>query len=343
VKRRAVALLAAATLVAILGVGGGTVASAVTTRATISIGSQSIVPGQKLLISGSGWPVKTALSATLCGTDAIAGTADCAETTTVVVVAPRTGRVWAMMTTALPPVPCPCVILVTGITNLYTKKIPVTVVGAATAPVTRTTTSGEPDLRVANLRVVGGTTWASSFGGAAPRTLEFRVHNAGTGSETPVLLGRWGTGAHPTNVIKMPVMRALGAGQSTEVRAHFSLSPLSTGTYTVRVDILTVGFHEVASASSSTSTWPIALFIVGLVLLGLVLWGVSKIVLNRWRRTHEKEGVASEEELPAVAAGALPEHYNGLMALGAKVAAAGPAGVTTGEGYDPNDPTTQLE
>jgi hypothetical protein len=332
VKRRAAALLAAATVVALLGVGGGTLAGAATTKPKISLSTSDFAPGQRVFITGSGWPVDSNLSLVLCGADAVSGTADCAETTTVSVIAPRTGRLYVWMTTAVPPKPCPCVILVTGVTDYYTQKIPVTVVGVPTAPVPPAAPPVEPEFRV-TLQLVGGTTLASSFGAAAPRTLDVRVDNLGTRTETPLLLGRWGTGKRYTNVIKMPTMRSLGSGQSQVVQAHFSLPALSMGLYTVKVFVEGVGFRVVASDSGSTSTWPIALFVTCLVALELILMGIVKVVRNRRRRRAAEEG-----------AGRQPEYPDGLTALGAKVGAAAPSGhMLAQEGHDPRDPAPQLE
>ncbi len=298
-----------------------------------------------MVVSGSGWPAGTSLSASVCGADAIAGTADCAQTTTVTVVAPRTGRIWVLLTPALPPKPCPCVILISGVTSQYTKKIPVTVVGETTAPVPQPAPATvEPDFQVANLHVAGGVTLASAFGGAAPRTVEFQVSNVGTLTETPVLVGRWGTGNKINNVIKMPTLQEVAAGKSVAVRAHFSLPALSMGSYTVKVFVQVVGFHNVASDSATTSTWPFALFIALLVLLELLLLAITKIVRTRRRRAAGPGGVDSAQTPNGGGPGSGPQNANGLVDLGAKVgAAAGVAGVVAGEVHDPSDPTTHLE
>lgn len=343
-RRRAVALLATATFVALLGGGGGTLAGAATSQPTISVSTHSLVPGQKVLITGYGWPVGTALSATLCGADAVSGTVDCAQTATVSVVAPRTGRLYVWLTPELPPKPCPCVILVTGVTSYYSKTIPVTVAGAAVSPVPPTPTTVQPHLQIADLQVVGGMTLASSFGTSARRLVELQVHNAGPYSETPLLLGRWGTGTHPGNVLVMPIMGALRAGQSAEVHVPFSLPVLSIGRYTVRVEAEVVGFSRVASASASTSTWPIALFVLALVLLELIAFAITKVVRVRRRRKAGEGRDVSDQQPASHGSGERPEYENSLVALGAQVGQSeGGTLEWSTEVHDPNDQTWQLE
>ena len=219
------------------------------------------------------------------------------------------------MTPALPPKPCPCVILISGVTSQYTKKIPVTVVGETTAPVPQPAPATvEPKFQVVNLHVAGGVTLASAFGGAAPRTVEFQVSNVGTLTETPVLVGRWGTGNKINNVIKMPTLQEVAAGKSVAVRAHFSLPALSMGSYTVKVFVQVVGFHNVASDSATTSTWPFALFIALLVLLELLLLAITKIVRTRRRRAAGPGGVDSAQTPNGGGPGSGPQNANGLVA-----------------------------
>ena len=65
----------------------------------------------------------------------------------------------------LPAQPCPCVVLVTGPNGGTVNKIPVTVIGAPTGPIPPVSTVA--DLQVQSVRVTGGLTLASAFGGAA--------------------------------------------------------------------------------------------------------------------------------------------------------------------------------
>lgn len=285
-SRRGPALrLAAAVAVALVG-GVPTAASSAWAAAPphLALATTTIVPGQEVAVSGTGWAAGAALTATVCGADAVGGTADCANTAASELIASPTGVVTGYVNGALPPQPCPCVVLVIGLNTQFTQKIPVTVVGAATAPVPPAPTTEEPDLRIQDLRVAATLTAGSAMGAAAPRTVELRLHNAGPYPETPELIGRWG---HPTEVnhaITMPSVGSVAAGATKEVRATFSLPAFSVGTYIVLVTAEVVGFAKQTSATRSTTQWPFGLFALGVVLLVLLVVGLATQPRRRRRR-----------------------------------------------------------
>lgn len=272
----AVAGLALATSVpAIAGASSG---------ATISLSTGTVAPGQSVVITGSGWPVGAAVSASICGADAVAGTTDCATTAGVSLVANTDGDVWARMVVATPPQPCPCVVLATSFGTGITAKFPVSIAGAATAPVPPPPTVQNPDIEVHDLNVVRTTTLASAMGASVTRTVELLVVNAGPLVETPRLTGRWG---HPTqvrNVISMPRVGPMPAGSSKTVQARFTLPALSMGVYTVQVTAQVVGFANQASATTSTTQYPVGLFVLGVVLIVLVLL----LLVTRPRRRRRR-------------------------------------------------------
>ncbi len=284
-RGRAIALLATiATFVVVVSAGMGVIASAAPTSPRITLSTDAVAPGQRVLIRGTGWPAGFDLSATLCGANAVNGSVSCAQTTTVPLVAGAGGEVWSWMTASLPPAPCPCVILISGVTNPYSRAIPVTVLGASTAPVPPVRQTLEPDLRINDLRVVAKKTLASSMGGAALRTVELSIYNASSVPWTPHLIGRWGKGTGITHVISMPSVGSMAPGSSTTIRAPFSLPALSVGTYAVRVVVLVVGFQHQGSAMTSTSQWPVGLFILIAVVLILLVWLVVTLLRRRARR-----------------------------------------------------------
>jgi len=268
-------------------------AAGVTTAAASGPGPQIapstrvIVPGKSFVVTGQGWSDGTALDVTICGANAVSGTADCAVTATATMTATSRGLVWAQMTGEIPPVACPCVLLVSGATDGYTKTIPVQVVGARTAPVPPASLSGAPALRVSGVRVLGNATLASSLGGGARRTLELHIANSGNEIVTVVLVARWGSGKDPQNVITMPAPASLRPGKSEEVKSSFALGAFSVGDYRVRVEVQMVGYSHVIALSSSTSQWPIALFCCGGVLAALLVIVTFLAITGRRRRRHE--------------------------------------------------------
>ncbi len=297
--RRVVCILAAscAVLTLLFGPGPGT-AGASSHNPQLQLSTTVLVPGDTLVITGSGWPNDAALSATICGADAVSGTVDCAATSTAAMGVSSTGSVWVKTRVEIPPTPCPCVVLVTGTTFTYTDKIPVKVVGAATAPVSRAPSSAPPTVRISDLEVNGRPTLVSLFGGPAPRTLEFHLQNVWTKPVTPVLLGRWGNGQDLSNVIEMPRVRTLRPGQSLELKVPFSLPGLSIGSYTVAVQVQLVGYTHEFSAATGTSQWPIALFVSCLLLVLLLVYLYAK---TRKRNKAAEQEAAPEQahEVPA--------------------------------------------
>jgi MYXO-CTERM domain-containing protein len=260
----------------------------------IQLSTNVLVPGHTLVITGSGWTHTASVNATICGADAVSGTADCAVTSTATMGATARGLLWSHIAIVIPPAPCPCVVQVSGTNITFTEKIPVKVVGAPTRPVQPAATESPPTLKISGLEVVGGATLASFFGGRAPRTLEFRLRNTWDHAVSPVLLGRWGQGKDLPNVIEMPSFGSLGPGQTRELKVPFSLTALSIGSYTVAVRVQLVGYPREFAATTTTSQWPIGLFLLGLLLLVLLAY----LVAIRRRRKETAEPAATDDGAP---------------------------------------------
>jgi hypothetical protein len=281
VTRRAVVALLGASIVVLLIRGAvASEAGAAGSTGVVQLSTRVISPGETVVVSGSGWPEGTGLSAELCGAKAVSGSADCAESTTVTMQATSRGLLWKQMIGAIPPEPCPCVVLFTGFTNGYTHMIPVQVVGASSAPVRPITPSAPPKVRISTLTVTKVATLASSFGGPAQRSVEVRITNPGNGPVTPTVVARWGSGDVLSNVIPMPPPRQIDPGQTWEIRRPFALGAFAMGTYAVRVQVELVGFvDDDAVKATTTSQWPVALFVLGGVLILLI--GIAVAVRRR--------------------------------------------------------------
>ncbi len=254
----------------------------------IQLSTNVLVPGHTLVITGSGWTRTASVNATICGADAVSGASDCAVTSTATMGATARGLLWSRIAIVIPPAPCPCVVLVSGTNVTFTEKIPVKVVGAPTRPVRPAASESAPTVRISGLEVAGGPTLVSFFGGRAPRTLVFRLRNTWDHAITPVLLGRWGNGKDLSNVIEMPSIGSLRPGQTRELKVPFSLTAISIGSYTVAVRVQLVGYPREVAATTTTSQWPIGLFLLGLLLLLLLVYLVA---IGR-----RKEGAAQPEE-----------------------------------------------
>ncbi len=285
--RKSACWLAVLTALATAGALSGPAGAAAEPPA-VYLSSPSFVAGQTITILGSGWKPGTRLQAALCGGNAVNGLSDCDLASTQTVVAQSTGSIWQPTAFQLPAQPCPCVVLVTGPNGGTVNKIPVTVIGAPTGPIPPVSTVA--DLQVQSVRVTGGLTLASAFGGAAERTVSVEIYNPGNAAVTPVLTGRWGRGSNPQNVIAMAKALPVQPGRTEEVRTNFTLSPLSVGEYTVRVEMEQLSSSQrTPSFSTTTANWPIGLFAIGLLIALAILAGIAVAVRVVVRRIQEED------------------------------------------------------
>ena len=263
--------------------------------ATIKLSTTTLVPGQSIMVEGSGWPRGTALQAVLCGSDANNGSTDCAVDAAATFVPFTDGTLHGVLQVVVPPVACPCVVQVTGLSNDYLVKLAVTVVGAPTAAVTPAPVSGASSDVSATAKVEGGSSWGSIFGGGANRTLVVKVHNGGTMAVQSVITARWGGSSTPENVIDSPGSVTVAPGQTRTVSLPFRLDPLSVGSYHVVGDVS--GTSPAVTVASSTATWPWGLPLVPLLL-------VAAFVLYEWylRKVRARDRVAADSFGPGHAA-----------------------------------------
>lgn len=262
---------------------------------TVSLSTTQVVPGQAVTVTGTGWPDQTRVQAALCGNDAVGGTADCANSSTAAMAATARGLLWSQIIGAIPPAPCPCVVLVTAQSLGYSRTIPVTVEGAPSAPVSPPKLAPPPTVRIASLDVYGPTTLSSAMGASTRRTVELELTNPTTAPVTPVLFGNWGRGADPTSTIRFPRQRALGAGQSRMVEASFEVAAFSVGTYTVKVQAQLVGYPRAATATTTFGQWPVGLFALAAVVLLVIL---SLLVGSYRRRRRDRRRQALVRPVP---------------------------------------------
>ena len=273
-------------LAALLVLGFGAAASAAAPP-TVTLSSTSLTPGQAIMIGGSGWAPNTAFQAVLCGSNANAGSNDCAVDAASTFVAFGDGSLHGELQVTLPPVPCPCVVAVSGTDNDYTDKIPVTVVGAQTAPVTPAPI--DPPSRVSAVTSVRSVSSVGAiFGGSAGRVLTVTLHNGGQYDVTSLVTARWGSSTSPSNVITSPPAVTLRPGQTRTLSLPFTLDPLSFGSYKVVGQVS--GTTPQLSFATTTSTWPWGIPLVLLLAAVLiVLW----VVHRRRVRQRQEQAVDS--------------------------------------------------
>lgn len=318
-----------------LAVAGGPAGASA--KPTLTVGAQVLVPGTAVALSGAGWPDGDSVDATLCGDDALGGTADCVTTETATMSATHMGLIGSRIEIAVPPVPCPCVLLVTSVRGDLTEKIPVVIQGATTAPARVPVPQAPTEPRIEDLRVVASTTWESALGGRAPRTVTFEVHNPGTIPMRLVLLGRWGTGSVLPNVIDLPTLAPLAPAATRRVSVPFALEEFAMGAYDVRIEAQLVGYTKAASAEVTTSQWPVLLFVLlGLAVVLLAFVGFSA------RRRARGEDVDTEDPVDVVRVAAAGDAMDVPFPVGERRRRdAGAESTLAGQSATPEEPSAE--
>jgi len=254
---------------------------------TVTLSTTTLIPGQTIMIGGSGWAPDTPFQAVLCGSNANDGSNDCSVDAASTFVPFSDGSLHGELQVVVPPAPCPCVVVVSGTDNDYTTKLPVTVVGAPTAAVTPPPVS-EPSEVSASASIRSTSSIGAILGGSAGRELSVTLHNGGKYTVSSLVTARWGSSSTPSNVIASPPPVTLAPGQTRTVTMPFTLDPLSFGTYKVVGQVS--GTTPELSFASSTSTWPWG---IPLVLLAAAVLIVLWVVHRRRVRQRQEQAVDS--------------------------------------------------
>jgi hypothetical protein len=272
---------------------GGLAGAAPVSPPTVTLSTTTLVPGQTVMIEGTGWAHDTAFQAVLCGSDGNDGSNDCSVDAAATFVPFADGSLHGELQVVVPPVPCPCVVVVSGTNNDYTAKLPVTVVGAPTGTVTPPPVS-EPSDVTATTSIRSTSSLGAIFGGAAGRELSVTLHNGGKFTVNSLVTARWGSSPTPANVIASPPPVTLAPGQTRTVTLPFTLDPLSFGSYDVVGQVS--GTTPQLSFATTTSTWPwgIPVVLVAAVVL-IVLWEVHR------RRVRQRQEQAVDSFGPGFA------------------------------------------
>jgi hypothetical protein len=253
---------------------------------TIELSTTRTAPGDRIEVTGHGWPAGEMVQVVVCGNQALDGSADCNGQGYTMRLAAKDGSFSAGMTAFEPPTPCPCVLKASSY-SAGPVLMPIDLTGVASqAPESR---SSRAVPRGGGLKVIGadvarGSGWGSLFGASADATLAVTVTNT---SDVPIesaAVARWGKGSTPTNAIASSGPTRFEPGETVTLEMPFELSPLAVGGYTVAGQ-LTYG-DETATFTTTTSQWPWGLGLVALAVVQLVLLGLR----NRARRRLARRG-----------------------------------------------------
>jgi hypothetical protein len=208
----------------------------------------------------------------LCGNDALDGAADCDPGNTAEGGIRQGGDFLTLFKVAAPLLPCPCVLRASSRQSATDVKIPISIVGAPTAP-PQQRVSVRRAVSVDDVRVEGRGPWTSWFGASPHRTLVYRVTNTGdVVLHNPPLDASWGKGSNRSGFIPAPPVGDLAVNATRTFRADIPFPALSFGSYRAVVAVDPFGTPGSGEATTKTTPW------------GLVVAGPAGFALNRTSR-----------------------------------------------------------
>jgi hypothetical protein len=175
--------------------------------------------------------------------------------------------------------------MVTQVNPSAVERLPITILGAPSAPVALPRPEAHPAVSLSDVHVVSESSWTSWFGAAAARELMVTFHNESSGPVRPLFVAGWIQGSDQL-VVTSPTLKVVGAGRSTQITAPFSLSTFASGQFTVRGKITGDGFDVRFATSTATTPW--GLYLLVIVIAVTILLSVA--VLIGKRRTDQSVG-----------------------------------------------------
>jgi hypothetical protein len=214
----------------------------------------------------------------LCGQNARDLSSDCDQTNQATVAIRAGGVFEGGLTVRVPPSPCPCVVAVAAQTGLDVVDVPITILGARTAPIPPPAAPVAPvALSAKILTPISVSSW---FGGPKTVTLVLRVSNKSfIAYGTPTLTVNVGRGPNPSSFVLGRTLAPLAVGATQVLRIPVTLPAFTAGNYSVRAQVIT-GQGQVATVVG-TRSYPWGLFVVGVVVLLAVGRGI-------WRRERRR-------------------------------------------------------
>lgn len=256
---------------------------------TASLSNGSGRPGETVEVIGKGWPGQTIIQVELCGNLRLNGSVDCLRQNAVTKAADENGSFAATLPIGIPPTPCPCVVSVATFDGRSPVDLPYEVVGAPTAPPSRSEATFA-DFRLTEVEVVDEPSLGARFGASDTRTVEATVRNVG---EDPIpllpVVATVGRGDDPTRPADAAELRDLEPGERRTVQLTIPLDAMSTGTYTVLVRAGEGGRAVTRPTTVSTFPWLLALVVL---IVGVTVLVVLFSRLTRSRRAEAEEGEA---------------------------------------------------
>ncbi len=257
---------------------------------SVLVSPGAAAPGAIVTVTGSNFPANTNVQVQICGNQALDGSNDCDPGTSQEVSTTSSGLFSLQMLVAIPPKPCPCVILVLNFSSSVTPTTPFQVIGAPYS--TPTPVFKIHPLKVLSASLSGSGPWTSWFGAPPKRTLVLTVHNP---NPTPYLF--------PPLVLAVGQDKDLTTLEATTQRLD-TIDGDKTETYDIPVSFpaFSVGEHQVVGKLGNAGTtvrfqvgtWlmPWGLVLIVLIVLELIALAITRYFRERRRRKDEQERAA---------------------------------------------------
>jgi hypothetical protein len=238
-------------------------------------------PGESVTVEGSGFPDLIDVVAQVCGNDAIDASADCALSSSQEIATTSYGTFEVALVVEVPPVPCPCVVLVTSEHLDTTPSAPIEILGAPVAPLRPSAVAGVTEaLEVLRVGLAGSGPWTAWFGAEPRRTLVLRVRNPNSATyPDPPLVLRQGPPGQPGSVVSTGDLGSFAPYQTRTLLVPVTLSPLAVGAQEVHGTLGFTGYD--ASFRDDTVVVPWGLVALALVVIQLVLLAIRNRVRRR--------------------------------------------------------------
>lgn len=261
-------------------------AQAGTSGPVVRVDRSQAAPGEDVRVTLEGFAARS-VTLTVCGNQARRGSTDCDMTGSTSRGIRPDGTAIAVLRITSPPVPCPCIIRASSMGNDQVAVIPIDVVGHPVSPVV-----GGPSFEQAMALSVTanpaseGAVGAlrSSLGGATWYEVRVQVTNRST---TPVgdlrLTGSAGRdGSSQLVELDLSDPGDLAPGQTWEEVVRARLPAFAHGDVVWSATLF--GSGPSITASETTSTMPLALFLLGAVFVADVLLILVRTIRRRGHR-----------------------------------------------------------
>jgi hypothetical protein len=257
-----------------------------TTGPTVSIDRSEAAPGDSVIVTVAGFDARP-VTISVCGNEARRGSVDCDMRGSRARETQPDGPIGTDLTVSAPPTPCPCIVRVSTQDNRMIAVAPIVIIGHPVAEVVGASPADQPLLVdiVANPASTGvSDQLRSSLGGPTSYDVTVRVTNTATFEIADVAvaatftLGRF----DDTRNIDVPNPGPLAAGQTWEETVPVDVPALTFGD--VGWSATASGQGPAVTASDSTSSRPVLLYVVGAILLvdlTILLWRVVARVRRR--------------------------------------------------------------